>query len=199
MISKSILNYPSIKSTLIDLGDGKNQFIVEPLLHGYGYTLGNSLRRILLSSIPGCAVVAVRVNDLTHEYQSIDGVVEDVIDIILNIKSLVVKNISDLPQVIRIEKHEKGVVTAANIITTEAVQIINPEHVIATLTDDVPFKVEMTVENGRGYRMAEENVKFRGKRWPRASPKLVSIDCREVIGDRATMMERNCRSATMET
>lgn len=84
--------------------------------------------------------------------------VEDVIDIILNIKSLVVKNISDLPQTIRIEKHEKGVVTAANIITTEAVQIINPEHVIATLTDDVPFKVEMTVENGRGYRMAEENV-----------------------------------------
>ena len=85
MISKSILNYPSIKSTLIDLGDGKNQFIVEPLLHGYGYTLGNSLRRILLSSIPGCAVVAVRVNDLTHEYQSIDGVVEDVIDVILNL------------------------------------------------------------------------------------------------------------------
>src|SRR5207237_4931117 len=77
---------------------------------------------------------------------------------ILNIKSLVVKNQSDQPKTLRIERHERGVVTAANIITDEAVQIINPEHIIATLTDDVPFVVEMRVENGRGYRMAEENV-----------------------------------------
>src|SRR5207237_8943481 len=77
---------------------------------------------------------------------------------ILNIKSLVVKNQSDQPKTLRIERHERGVVTAAHIITDEAIQIINPEHIIATLTDDVPFKVEMRVENGRGYRMAEENV-----------------------------------------
>jgi len=108
--------------------------------------------------LEGSAITQVKIEGVQHEITTIPGVVEDVIDIVLNIKSLVVKNVSDLPQTIRIEKHEKGVVTAANIITTEAVQIINPEHVIATLTDDVPFKVEMTVENGRGYRMAEENV-----------------------------------------
>jgi DNA-directed RNA polymerase subunit alpha len=93
-----------------------------------------------------------------HEISTIPGVVEDVTDIILNIKSLVVKNASDLPRTIRIERHEKGVVLARDIITEADVEIINPEHVIATLTDDVPFVVEMTVENGRGYRMAEENV-----------------------------------------
>jgi DNA-directed RNA polymerase subunit alpha len=85
-------------------------------------------------------------------------VVEDVTDIILNIKSLVVKNSSEQPRVIRIDRHERGVVTAANLITDESVQIINPEHIIATLTDDVPFVLEMTVENGRGYRTAEENA-----------------------------------------
>jgi DNA-directed RNA polymerase subunit alpha len=85
-------------------------------------------------------------------------VVEDVTDIILNIKSLVVKNASDLPRTIRIDRHEKGVVKAKDIITDSDVEIINADHVIATLTDDVPFVVEMTVENGRGYRMAEENV-----------------------------------------
>ena len=84
--------------------------------------------------------------------------VEDVTDIILNVKSLVVKNTSEQPKTIRIDRHERGVVTAADIITDESVEIINPEHILATLTDDVPFVVEMTVENGRGYRTAEENV-----------------------------------------
>jgi DNA-directed RNA polymerase subunit alpha len=93
-----------------------------------------------------------------HEISTIPGVVEDVTDIILNIKSLVVKNASDQARTIRIERHEKGVVLAKDIITDPDVEIINPDHVIATLTDDVPFVVEMRVENGRGYRMAEENV-----------------------------------------
>jgi len=121
-------------------------------------TVGNSLRRILLSSLEGSAVTRVKIQGVQHEISAIPGVVEDVTDIILNIKSLVVKNQSDQPKTLRIERHERGVVTAANIITDEAVQIINPEHIIATLTDDVPFVVEMRVENGRGYRMAEENV-----------------------------------------
>jgi DNA-directed RNA polymerase subunit alpha len=86
------------------------------------------------------------------------GVVEDVTDIVLNVKSLVVKNTSELPRTIRIDRHDTGVVTAAHIITDEAVQIVNPEHIIATLTDDVPFMMEMIVENGRGYRTAEENA-----------------------------------------
>src|SRR5205807_10156548 len=116
------------------------------------------LLRILLSSLEGSAVTRVKIQGVQHEITTIPGVVEDVTDIILNIKSLVVKNISDQSRTIRIDRHERGVVTAANIITDEHVQIINPEHIIATLTDDVPFVVEMKVENGRGYRMAEENV-----------------------------------------
>src|SRR5262249_46828988 len=89
---------------------------------------------------------------------TIPGVVEDVTDIILNVKSLVVKNSSEQPRTIRIDRHEKGVITAANIISDEAVQIVNPEHILATLTDDVPFVMEMTVENGRGSRTAGGNA-----------------------------------------
>jgi len=153
------LELPSrVSADRSSLSDTYGKFYGEPFERGFGVSIGNSLRRILLSSLEGSAVTQVKIEGVQHEITTIPGVVEDVTDIILNIKSLVVKNISDLPQTIRIEKHERGVVTAANIITTEAVQIINPEHVIATLTDDVPFKVEMVVENGRGYRMADENV-----------------------------------------
>src|SRR5438552_337679 len=140
------------------LTDTYGKFTVEPFERGFGVTVGNSLRRILLSSLEGSAVTRVKIQGVQHEISTIPGVVEDVTDIILNIKSLVVKNTSEQPKTIRIDRHEKGVVTAANIITDESVQIINPEHIIATLTDDVPFVVEMRVENGRGYRMAEENV-----------------------------------------
>src|SRR5579862_4616508 len=140
------------------LTDTYGKFSAEPFERGFGVTVGNSLRRILLSSLEGSAVTHVKIQGVQHEISTIPGVVEDVTDIVLNIKSLVVKNSSEQPQTIRIDRHEKGVVTAANIIAPEAVQIINPEHIIATLTDDVPFVVEMRVENGRGYRMAEENV-----------------------------------------
>src|SRR5205807_1124515 len=116
------------------------------------------LLRILLSSLEGSAVTRVKIQGVQHEITTIPGVVEDVTDIILNIKSLVVKNTLDTSRTIRIDRHERGVVKAADIITDEAVQIINPEHIIATLTDDVPFVVEMTVENGRGYRTADEHV-----------------------------------------
>src|SRR3954471_2324310 len=140
------------------LTDTYGKFFAEPFERGFGVTVGNSLRRIMLSSLEGSAVTRVKIQGVQHEITTIPGVVEDVTDIILNIKSLVVKNTSDQPRTIRIDRHERGVVTAASIITDEAVQIIIPEHIIATLTDDVPFVVEMRVENGRGYRMAEENV-----------------------------------------
>src|SRR5262249_54440338 len=140
------------------LTDTYGKFFAEPFERGFGVTVGNSLRRILLSSLEGSAVTRVKIQGVQHEISTIPGVVEDVTDIILNVKSLVVKNASEQPKTIRIERHERGVVTAANIITDEAVQIINPEHIIATLTDDVPFLLEMTVENGRGYRTAEENA-----------------------------------------
>jgi DNA-directed RNA polymerase subunit alpha len=140
------------------LTDTYGKFTSEPFERGFGVTVGNSLRRILLSSLEGSAVTRVKIQGVQHEISTIPGVVEDVTDIILNIKSLVVKNASDSPRTIRIERHEKGVVLAKDIITDQDVEIINPDHVIATLTDDVPFVVEMRVENGRGYRMAEENV-----------------------------------------
>jgi DNA-directed RNA polymerase subunit alpha len=140
------------------LTDTYGKFFAEPFERGFGVTVGNSLRRILLSSLEGSAVTRVKIQGVQHEITTVPGVVEDVTDIILNIKSLVVKNLSDQPKTIRIDRHEKGVVTAAHIIADETVQIINPEHIIATMTDDVPFVVEMTVENGRGYRTADENA-----------------------------------------
>src|SRR5437016_9042399 len=144
----------SDRSTLTDT---YGKFTAEPFERGFGVTVGNSLRRILLSSLEGSSVTRVKIQGVQHEISTIPGVVEDVTDIILNVKSLVVKNSSEHPKTIRIDRHERGVVTAANIITDEAVQIFNPEHIIATLTDDVPFVLEMTVENGRGYRTADEN------------------------------------------
>ncbi len=140
------------------LTDTYGKFTAEPFERGFGVTVGNSLRRILLSSLEGSAVTRVKIQGVQHEISTIPGVVEDVTDIILNVKSLVVKNGSDSPRTLRIERHERGVVKAADIITDQDVEIINPDHIIATLTDDVPFVVEMRVENGRGYHMAEENV-----------------------------------------
>lgn len=139
------------------LTDTYGKFVAEPFERGFGVTIGNSLRRVLLSSLEGSAVTKVKIQGVQHEITTIPGVVEDVTDIILNIKSLVVKNSSEQPRTIRIDRHEQGVVTAAQIITDESVEIVNPEHIIATLTADVPFVVEMTIENGRGYRTAEEN------------------------------------------
>jgi DNA-directed RNA polymerase subunit alpha len=140
------------------LTDTYGKFTAEPFERGFGSTVGNSLRRVLLSSLEGSAVTRVKVQGVQHEVSTIPGVVEDVTDIILNIKSLVVKNTSDLPKTVRISRHEAGVVTAAHIVADDSIQIINPEHIIATLTGDVPFVVEMTIENGRGYRTSEENV-----------------------------------------
>src|SRR6185369_10548099 len=140
------------------LTDTYGKFFAEPFERGFGVTVGNSLRRILLSSLEGSAVTRVKIQGVQHEITTIPGVVEDVTDIILNIKSLVVKNSSEQPKTIRIDRHERGVVKAAHITTDESVQIINGEHILATLTDDVPFVLEMTVENGRGYRTSDENA-----------------------------------------
>ncbi len=140
------------------LTDTYGRFSAEPFERGFGVTVGNSLRRILLSSLEGSAVTRVKIQGVQHEISTIPGVVEDVTDIILNVKSLVVKNSSEQPRALRIDRHEKGVICAKDIITDEAVQIINPEHILATLTEDAPFVMELTVENGRGYRTADENA-----------------------------------------
>src|ERR1044071_3453425 len=112
------------------LTDTYGKFSVEPFERGFGTTVGNSLRRVLLSSLEGSAVTRVKIQGVQHEITTIPGVVEDVTDIILNVKSLVVKNTSDQTRTIRIDRSQRGVVTAAHITTDEAIQIINPEHII---------------------------------------------------------------------
>src|SRR6201988_5140036 len=111
------------------LTDTYGRFTAEQFERGFGATVGNSLRRILLSSLEGSAVTSVKIQGVQHEISTIPGVVEDVTDIILNVKSLVVKNSSDQPRAIRIDRHERGVVNGKDIITDEAVQIINPDHI----------------------------------------------------------------------
>ena len=133
------------------------KFTAEPFERGFGTTVGNSLRRILLSSLEGSSVTQVKIQGVQHEFTTIPGVVEDVTDVILNIKAIVVKNYGETTKVIRIEKTTKGVVTGADIQTDGTVEVINRDHVIATLTGDVPFIVEMVVENGRSYVPAGEH------------------------------------------
>ena len=133
------------------------KFIDEPFERGFGVTIGNSLRRILLSSLEGSSITQIKVHGAQHEFTTLPGVVEDMTDIVLNIKSLIVKNYSDSTKVITIEKNTRGVVTGADIQTGESVEVLNKNHVIATLTEDVPFTVEMVVENGRGYVPSTEH------------------------------------------
>jgi len=133
------------------------KFVAEPFERGFGTTVGNSLRRVLLSSLEGSAVTQIKVGGALHEFTSIKGVLEDITDIVLAVKSLVVKNHSDSTRVIRVEKNTRGPVTGADVQTDEAVDVISQDLVLATLTDDVPFELEMVVENGRGYVPASEH------------------------------------------
>jgi DNA-directed RNA polymerase subunit alpha len=134
------------------------KFVTEPFERGFGVTIGNSLRRILLSSLEGSAVTQIKLHGAQHEFSTLPGVVEDVTDIVLNVKALVVKNHSEQTRVVRIEKDKQGPITGADVITDESVEVINKDHLIATLTDDVPFLLEMVVENGRGYVPATEHT-----------------------------------------
>ncbi|HZL07667.1 MAG TPA: DNA-directed RNA polymerase subunit alpha [Candidatus Dormibacteraeota bacterium] len=134
-------------------------FVIEPLHNGYGMTLGNSLRRVLLSSIAGAAVTAFKIEGVTHEFTSVPGVKEDVVDIMLNLKSVRFRVYGNEPQTLRIVKQGKGAVTAKDIQTNADVEIVNPEHVIATI-DEAKAKlvIDLTVEVGRGYRTIEEGT-----------------------------------------
>ncbi len=134
------------------------KFVAEPFERGFGVTVGNSLRRILLSSLEGSAVTQIKLHGAQHEFTTLPGVMEDVTDIVLNVKSLVVKNHSEQTRVIRIEKNSRGPVTGADVRTDDQVDVINKDHRIATLTDDVPFLLEMVVETGRGYVPAGEHT-----------------------------------------
>lgn len=135
------------------------RFVVEPLERGYGITLGNSLRRVLLSSLPGAAVTSVKIDGVLHEFSTIPGVVEDVTDIILNLKSLALKMYADEAQVIRVDIAGPGEVLAGDLNKNSQVEILNPELHIATLDNDSHLVMEINVDKGRGYRSAEKNKK----------------------------------------
>ena len=134
------------------------KFTAEPFERGFGVTVGNGLRRVLLSSLEGSAITQIKLHGAQHEFSTIPGVVEDLTDIVLNVKSLVVKNYSEQTRVVRVEKNTIGVVTGADIETDDQIEVINKDHVIATLTEDVLFILEMVVENGRGYVPASEHT-----------------------------------------
>jgi DNA-directed RNA polymerase subunit alpha len=134
------------------------KFVAEPFEHGFGVTVGNSLRRAMLSSLEGSAVTRIKLHGALHEFTNLPGVVEDVTDIVLNVKALVVKNHSEQMRVLRIEKNTRGVVSGADVLADEQVEVINKNHVLATLTEDVPFVMELVVENGRGYVAAMERM-----------------------------------------
>lgn len=149
----------NIKIKVENLSDSYGTFIIEPLERGYGVTLGNSLRRALLSSIWGAAATAIRIEGITHEFTTIPGVKEDVIEIILNIKELVVKMYTDEPQILKINIKGKKKVTAADIIPNINVEILNPDLIIANLNEDAKLNMEIVVDKGMGYIPAEKNKK----------------------------------------
>ena len=132
------------------------RFVAEPFERGFGVTVGNSLRRIMLSSLEGSAVTQIKVRGAQHEFSTVPGVLEDTTDIILNVKSLVLKNHGDTTRVVTVEKNEAGPILASDIETDQSIEVIDGNHVLATLTDDVPFMMEMVVENGRGYLPASD-------------------------------------------
>ena len=133
------------------------KFVAEPFERGFGSTIGNGLRRVLLSSLEGSAVTQIKVHNAQHEFTTIPGVLEDITEVVLNVKSLIVKNHGDSTRVLRVEKKTAGPILASDIETDEAVEILNPSHQLATLTDNVPFVMEMVVENGRGYIPSTEH------------------------------------------
>lgn len=138
--------------------DRYGRFYIEPFERGFGTTIGNSLRRILLSSLEGSAVESIKISGADHEFVSMKGVMEDVADIVINVKNLVVRKQGDEPKTMRIKSKKTGPVTAGMIECDSSIQIINKDLILATLTEDIPFEMEMRVGNGRGYSPASERV-----------------------------------------
>ncbi|NBU23316.1 MAG: DNA-directed RNA polymerase subunit alpha [Actinobacteria bacterium] len=152
------------------LGTNRSRFVLDPLEPGFGYTLGNSLRRTLLSSIPGAAVTNIRIQGVSHEFSTIPGVKEDVVEVILNIKNLVVSSEHDAPVVAHLSKNTAGPVTAADIQVPAGVEVHNPELVLATLNAKGKLEIEFIIERGRGYVQASQN------RNPDAEAGVIPVD-----------------------
>ena len=143
----------------VEVSDTYGQFVVEPLERGYGSTLGNSLRRVLLSSLPGAAVSAVKIEGVSHSFATIPGVKEDVLRLILNLKEIVIRSHSEQSKVVKLKVKGKKVVTAEDIEHDAEIEIVNPDHVIATLDTSGKLQMEMMVERGKGFVTAEVNKK----------------------------------------
>lgn len=157
-----MLNFEKPMYKITDYIESNNfgKFELEPLERGFGTTLGNALRRVMLSSMPGSAIVAFRVNDVMHEFQTIEGIVEDVTTIVLNLKSVVVKNNTEDVVKVSLSVNEEKVVTAGDIITNGDVEIINPDQVICTVSKGGKLEMELLVANGRGYVPSTDNKSF---------------------------------------
>ncbi len=151
---------PRIETEIIGDNGEYGRFVADPLERGYGLTLGNSLRRILLSSLPGCAVVAAKINDVPHEFTTLEGVKEDVTEIILNIKGIIPKLYCDEQKTVYVEAKGPCVVTAGDIKADSDVEILNPDHVLATLGEGAVLNLELIVDHGRGYVSAEKNKEY---------------------------------------
>ncbi len=144
----------------IDSGDGTSnngKFVIEPLERGFGTTLGNSLRRVLLSSLPGYAITSVKIDNILHEFSTIKNVKEDVTEIVLNLKGVILKIHGDGPKTMYIESNGPGFITAGDIKTDSEVEILNPDHLLATLDEGAHVQMELTADKGRGYVSAERN------------------------------------------
>ena len=150
---------PNIECLEVDDTNNYAKFVCEPLERGYGVTIGNSLRRILLSSLPGCAITSVKIDGVLHEFSDINNVVEDVPDLILNLKNVRLKFDDNEEKVLRIHKEGEGEVLAADIITDGTVEILNPELHIATVAEGGKLIMEMTADKGRGYNSSDKNKK----------------------------------------
>ena len=138
--------------------DKYGRFFIEPFERGFGTTIGNSIRRVLLSSLEGSAVTSIKIAGVNHEFTSIKGVMEDATDIVLNVKNLIIRLHDQEPKTMKASASKAGVITAADIVADPAIEVVNKDTVLATLTEDVKFEMEMVVENGRGYLPASERI-----------------------------------------
>lgn len=148
---------PKIDTASLSADGRYGKFVVEPLERGFGTTLGNSLRRVLLSSLPGVAVTSIKIDGVVHEFSTIDGVKEDVTEIVLNVKGITAKLYSDTPKTVRIEASGEGEVTAGSIQQDADIEILNPDWHIATLAENAKLIMELTFDKGRGYVPSERN------------------------------------------
>ena len=151
---------PNYKITDYVENNNYGKFELEPLERGFGYTIGNALRRVMLSSLPGSAITSVKIDGVLHEFQTMEGVIEDVTSIVLNLKNVVVKNLTEETKELHLSATEEGIVTAGDIITDSDVEIINKDQIIATISKGGKLEMDLIVSNGRGYVPSVDNKRF---------------------------------------